>query len=269
MVAVAPNQNFPFSESETHPSVQPCGSPRLESVPNFRLLCAVDSTSSSASQSFAVFRSSRPDRIGRGDLRTFKELGIRCIIDFRSKQEYNTADGARLLDQEYLLYCVQFPRGRNYKHDEAVKAERIAPKCSSKSEGTSPQTDTQCKHYLINFFTLNYIRAVFNRAPLYIRLYSLFYLLYDYIFHTGHKYFVRLFARTTLNSTGLIGQYKDMIEYSQRSICAGIILHAYSYSIVHLYTPNRDFYGQASPPLPPPLPPLSSYVLVSHTFFFD
>ncbi|PVD33085.1 hypothetical protein C0Q70_08534 [Pomacea canaliculata] len=46
----------------------------------------------------------------------------------------------------------------------------------------------------------------------------------DYIFNTGYKYFVRLFARTTLNRTGLIGQYKDIVEHSQKSICAALKL---------------------------------------------
>jgi len=77
------------------------------------------------------------------------------------------------------------------------------------------------KHYLINFFRLNYIWAVFRRAPLHIALYALLWLVVDLVLHTGYTYFVRVFAKHVLNKEGLYGQYIDMITYSQQSICAG------------------------------------------------
>lgn len=212
MVAVVPNQSLQTNSFHA-PALR-----RLTSVPNFRLLCSGSKDKCSVRQRpAAVFRSSRPDFIGHGELETFKELGIQCIIDFRSKQEYTSADGNHLLDREYDLYRVNLPQHRNFQHDEPVTFHRIAP-----SRDYPEKSDSCCKHYLINFFTLNYIWRVFNRAPWYIRLYSLLCLFYDFIFRTGHKYFVRLFATKILNSTGILGQYKDIIEYSQRSICAGM-----------------------------------------------
>lgn len=215
MVAAVPNPNL---ETPSLDDSQPPALKRLISVPNFRLLCSGSKCSLVQQRSPSVFRSSRPDLIGQGELSSFKQLGIQSIIDFRSKQEYLTADGNHLLDQEYHLYNVKLPKGRNFRHGEPVRFQRIAPSRLDYPENV----DSSCRHYLINFFTLNYIWKVFNRAPWYIRLYSLLLLFYDFVFQTGHKHFVRLFARTTLNSTGILGQYKDIIEYSQRSICAGI-----------------------------------------------
>lgn len=82
-------------------------------------------------------------------------------------------------------------------------------------------TDVLGKHFLIDFFKINYIWKVYNRAPWYIKLYSLFFLIFDLLFNTGFRYFVRVFARHVLNQEGLYGQYCDMINHSQASICAG------------------------------------------------
>ena len=230
MVAVVPNPNL---ETSSLVASQPTALKHLTSVPNFRLLCSGRKYSIVQRRPPSVFRSSRPDLIGQGELSSFQQLGIQCIIDFRSKQEYLSADGNHLLDQEYHLYNVTLPKGRNFHHSEPVTFQRIAPSRPDYPENL----DSPCRHYLINFFTLNYIWRVFNRAPWYIRLYSLLLLFYDFLFQTGHMYFVRLFARTTLNTTGIIGQYKDIIEYSQRSICAGIkhIEEKVDMSVCHIY----------------------------------
>lgn len=202
---------------------------RLTSVPNFRLLYASCDHSDINDHSGLIYRSSRPDFVGYDELKTFRELKIKSIIDFRSRKEYVKADGNHLLDEEYRLYQVKLPRGRNFRHGEKVTLNKLIPKQGISSENPNSQK----KHFLINFFTANYIWTVFNRAPWYIRLYSFLFLIYDVIFSTGYKYFVRLFARTTLNSTGLIGQYKDIVELSQRSICAGelteILLFKFSF----------------------------------------
>lgn len=191
---------------------------RLSSVPNFRVLCGAGSQVDA--RNGVIFRSSRPDFVEHDELDTFRELGIKSIIDFRSRREYFTADGNHVLDQEYHLYKVQLPFGRNFRHGESVSLVKIKPKYAQWPENAQSSR----KHYLINFFPMSYIWSVFNRAPWYIRLYSLIILVFDLIFYTGYKYFVRLFARTTLNGTGLIGQYQDIIELSQRGICAALKL---------------------------------------------
>jgi len=77
------------------------------------------------------------------------------------------------------------------------------------------------KHYLIDFFRLNYVWAEFSRAPWYVCLLAVLALLVDSILRTGGKYITRLFSRFVLNKTGLIGQYINMLTYSQASICSG------------------------------------------------
>lgn len=203
-------------------------------VPNFRVLCGSSESEQRGVQDGVIYRSSRPDFLTEQELLAFRNLSIRSIIDFRSRKEYmaSSSEGNHVLDKEYDLLQVKLPRGRNYYHDEPVQLKLL--------QTASAVSDRPRRHYLINFFTMNYIWTVFNRAPWYIRLYSCILLLVDYIFNTGYKYFVRLFARTTLNRTGLIGQYKDIVEHSQKSICAGVLCSYFfqsrTLSIFHVTT---------------------------------
>ena len=69
--------------------------------------------------------------------------------------------------------------------------------------------------------------ACFSKAPLWFQLYTLLFLIYDLIFRTGYRYFVRMFAKKVLNNRGLTGQYIDMIDFSQASIYAGNLMRMY------------------------------------------
>ena len=104
-----------------------------------------------------------------------------------------------------------------FKHGESVQ---YVPLKQHTMNGTNSVTVR--KHFLINFFRMNYVWAIFRRAPWTIALYSLLWLIVDVILRTGYKYFVRVFAKHVLNKEGLYGQYIDMLTYSQSSICAGI-----------------------------------------------
>lgn len=95
---------------------------------------------------------------------------------------------------------------------------------SNESPYQEQRTGQLGRHFLINFFMINYIWNVFNRAPWYIRLYSLPVLVVDLLLNTGYRYFVRLFAKHVLNQDGLFGQYRDMINFSKASICAGALV---------------------------------------------
>eukprot|EP00106_Octopus_bimaculoides_P023459 XP_014790901.1 PREDICTED: uncharacterized protein LOC106884177 [Octopus bimaculoides] len=79
------------------------------------------------------------------------------------------------------------------------------------------------RHYLFDIFK-SYPRLMFSRAPWYIQLYSMFVLLFDLIWRTGYKNFVRLYVRHVLNPQGILGQYKDMIEIGSTQICAALKL---------------------------------------------
>ncbi|XP_076452737.1 uncharacterized protein LOC143288275 [Babylonia areolata] len=183
------------------------------SVDNFRFLCG---SQDSLKKDPAVFRSAKPDNVSETDLRAIKyQLGIKCIVDCRSKHEYQKSHKATRLDAEYQLYTVKLPFGRNFRHDEPVTVEPVT------TVETGP---SDYRHYLIDFFTAYYILKIICRLPWYIKLYSIFVYLYDSFCCTGYKNFIRLIAQTVINKTGLVGQYKDMIDFSQRSICAALKL---------------------------------------------
>lgn len=183
------------------------------SMPNFRLVNESEKCNTNKNVPL-LYRSSRPDFLTEHDLTKFKHLGIKSIIDFRSAKEYRTANGSKLLDFYYPVCKV------NLSFFGKVLPGEPTYKVLSKSDPVSV-----CgKHYLLDFFKLNYIMAVFNRAPLWFRLYSMLYLLYDVIMNTGYKNFVGVFAKKVLNKSGLTGQYMDMLMHSQAAIVSGSVI---------------------------------------------
>jgi len=112
--------------------------------------------------------------------------------------------------------------------DDNVTSVPIKPRSADKNFAIVENNDR--KHYLIDFFRINYVWAIFSRAPWYFCLYSLLVLLVDLVLRKSYNNFVRLFARRVLNKTGLVGQYVDMLTYSQASICSGKLQH---YLTVH------------------------------------
>ncbi len=181
------------------------------SMPNFRQINKLANKGKTRERKYKVYRSSRPDFLTETEVERFRSLGIKTIIDFRSHGEYGNAKGGKLVDAYFPVYKVKVPV--KYQPDQKIEAEKL--------RGKTDHGETLGKHYLIDFYRMNYITAVFSRAPWYIRLFSVLCLLVDFVLMTGHKYFVRLFARNVLNLTGLAGQYRDMLTYSQASISAG------------------------------------------------
>ena len=191
----------------------------FQSMPNFRIVdsCCNESVNEDGDGKCRLYRSSRPDFLTPTEIETFQRLGLRSIIDFRSVKEYHKASGSKLLDRYFPLYKVKLPHNFKYRNGEKVNLSPLPSDWRCRDE------TTKRTHFLINFFTLNYIWAVYNRAPLYVKLFALVLLLYDVVFNTGYKHFVRLFARHVLNKSGLAGQYIDMLTYSRAAICAGTL----------------------------------------------
>ncbi|ELT93610.1 hypothetical protein CAPTEDRAFT_211304 [Capitella teleta] len=190
----------------------------FKSMPNFR---ALDCQPENASHTYPtkLYRSSRPDFLTQEEVEIFqKELGIKCIIDVRSVREYKRANGRKLLNDSYPGFKVQLPRKMKYKPGDQVEAKPV------KLLANARDLDQNLKHYFMDFFKLNYVWAIYNRAPLYVRLYSLLFLILDLILMTNFVYFVRIFAKNVLNKQGLVGQYIDMLHYSQAQICAALKL---------------------------------------------
>lgn len=187
--------------------------PTFGSIPNFRVV-------TSESEGIPLlYRSSRPDFITDLEVTSFRNLGVRSIIDFRSPKEYQKADGSKLLDQHYEVQEVKFVK-KGFAKVPPGELHPVVPVKVTKSDEFRKQ-NVIGKHYLVNFFQLNYVWAKFNQAPLWFRLCSLLYLLYDFVFNTGYVNFVRAYAKQVLNKEGLLGQYIDMINLSQEPIRAG------------------------------------------------
>jgi len=114
--------------------------------------------------------------------------------------------------------------------DDDVTSVPIRPRSADKNSVIVGNNNR--KHHLIDFFRINYVWAIFSRAPWYVCLYSLLVLLIDLVLWKSYNNFVRLFARRVLNKTGLVGQYVDMLTYSQASICCGKLQHFFTVHFV-------------------------------------
>ncbi|XP_063448840.1 uncharacterized protein LOC134728232 [Mytilus trossulus] len=191
-------------------------------IHNWRVLCHGKSKQGNGRHG-SIYRSSRPDLMDPLDLEEFKKHGIKCIIDLRSDKDYEIASGSKVLDNYYKLYKVVLPKSNCYKQQEPVICQAIEGKKKKKAKG--PATEIlEKKHFLINFFTSAYTSTLFKRAPWYIQLISLFIAIFDFIFRTGFKNFVRLFAVTVINRAGIAASYLDIAEMSKGGICAGLKL---------------------------------------------
>ena len=184
---------------------------QFQNMPNFRAISLDGEQQVGEKCKHKLYRASRPDFLTEREVEMFiEQLGIKSIVDFRSPKEYARSQAARLLDHHYGLHKVIVPS--RFNNTDQVKWKPA-----------SPQTDVKEKrHYFINFFKFIYFRKIFKLAPWYFRLYSLLFLLVDFILDNGFKYFVRQFSKAVLNNMGLIGQYQYMIDYSQPSICSGL-----------------------------------------------
>jgi len=103
--------------------------------------------------------------------------------------------------------------------DDKVTSVPVEPKSTGESCLFIEHDDR--KHYLIDFFRINYVWALFTRAPWYFCLCSLLVFLVDLVLRNGCKYLIRMFARCVMNKTGLMGHYIDVLTYSQAAICSG------------------------------------------------
>ncbi|XP_059169268.1 uncharacterized protein LOC131951027 [Physella acuta] len=215
---------------------------KIDSLPNLRILCKRPTSSTTnplVINTAAVYRSSKPDKIISAHLDEFRKLGIKCIIDFRSKDEYFSSEGHRLLDKEYSLFKVCLPK-ENYKPGQSIQAKEIPipddlivkSEPSTKdvkdsiSETTPEGTKNLKQHYLIDFFSMKYILSVFNRLPWHLWCVGILYYLYDFITRNKFKNFTKFFVSNAVNRFGIYGQYKDIVNFSQPAICSALKLIA-------------------------------------------
>ncbi|KAI8522025.1 hypothetical protein Bbelb_017790 [Branchiostoma belcheri] len=123
----------------------------LKSLPNFRPVVPG-----------RLYRSSRPDLITEKDYETFRRLGLRSIVDFRSVDEYRSFKGkTKFVDEDFRVVKVKPPargdraNGLRYRYYNMYNGE----------PGTNGDVKPGGFHYFINFFTMHYIWSVFTRVP--------------------------------------------------------------------------------------------------------
>ncbi|XP_033747160.1 uncharacterized protein LOC117332382 [Pecten maximus] len=189
--------------------------PGIPSLYNFRPV----ETKHAIDSKRLLFRSSRPDVLHVDEVEEFMGLGIKCIIDLRSHQEFSFVDGNKYLQTKgfYRTCVVDLPKKRNYKPAEEVS-------CTAKNKLNKEEESSTRTHFLINFFQNEYITNIISRAPWYVKILSIFVLLFDVIFQTHYYYLVRLYGYFVLNPAGLASTYIDILELSQASICAALKL---------------------------------------------
>lgn len=212
--------------------------PKIASVPNLRLVCkrsASPANSATHVGDAALYRSSKPDRITVADLDEFSKLGIKCIIDLRSPTEYQGSDGQRLLDEEYVLYTVVLPKDK-YKPGQCVQYERTditQNQQNSSVEGSNKSVKSfddsksggplvEKRHFLINFFSFKYVKALFSRLPWHLWCLGLLHLVWDILVWNKLKTLKKFVAINAVSTGGIFGQYVDFIEVSQPALCAGM-----------------------------------------------
>ena len=200
----------------------------FQNLPNFRQI-TIDKGDDSPRIMLKLYRSSRPDFLTPPEVDKFNALGIKSIVDFRSATDYRHANGPRPLDNLFPAYKLKIPT-KKYAPNSALQMKKltIGKPCDNLPD------DCGKKHFFVDFFKLNYIWAIFQRAPWYVQLWSLVLALVDVILDTGFKFFVRIFARNVLNDMGLTKQYFDFVDHSQASIYAGKLHGNWLQFVFHL-----------------------------------
>jgi len=65
---------------------------KIKSILNFRDIGGVPASNGSLIKTGVIYRSANPDRISRKDANLLKEMGIKTIIDLRSRREVRKKD---------------------------------------------------------------------------------------------------------------------------------------------------------------------------------
>lgn len=175
-----------------------------------------------------LFRSSRTDFLNEREKSVIQRLGIKAIIDLRRKQEYERAEGDKILDEVFKPCVVKKGQVEEWKPsmrwggaDAARKRKRAAASDSSEGSsavdgGSPPPARPSGRRYLVNMMTMDLIWYVFCQVNFFIRYISLILALVDWIF--GWNLFVRLFNWLVLNRHPLSKQYVDLLEYAKPAV---------------------------------------------------
>ena len=179
-----------------------------------------------------LYRSSRTDFLTEKEKETFQGFGIKSIIDLRRKQEYERAEGDKLLDDSYkpcilkkgkvqewrpsLRWGGGAKKGNGGGGAPDIKQANEAKLETESTDGGGPTSSVRGRRYLINMVSMDLIFYVFKQVNVFIRFISLILVLTDWLF--GCHLFVRLFNYLVVNHQTLSKQYVDILEYTKPAV---------------------------------------------------
>ena len=135
-----------------------------------------------------VFRSSRTDFVTEEEADQFLKLGIKSIIDLRTKQEYNRASGAKILSKYYST-------------------------CDGKI--CKVPSDPR-KRYFISLMTKEYAKMVYSQVNCMVRSITPVIMLVDWLFHCNLT--IKLFSHLVINRQSLAEWYVDILEHAKPQV---------------------------------------------------
>ena len=187
---------------------------KLENLENFRQI-----------PNTKLFRSARPDEASANDVKALLYLDIKCIIDCRDHSEMLKQEKSPLMDDYYGVYRYQ--NGQFNRISCAVGLNR-------KSRQEPREEPDPNKHYMIPIaHCFPYYRELFKRADPDIKCKILYYFVYDKVYKTHLT--PAIATKHIVSLGGLIGLYRDMIEYCGTTILVGEYLLFMVVYMYHIY----------------------------------
>lgn len=164
-----------------------------------------------------LYRASRTDFLTEEEIKTFLGYGFKCIIDMRTKSEFERADGEKLLGKHYQPLVLKsdgtHPYVPSYRWGGKLKRSMREIEMQKKK---SPDSKWAGKRYLASLFTMKFFLHMFYKVNFISRYFSLLLLAIDWFL--GTHFFPKYFSWALVNSQTLQDQYVDMLEYSKSMV---------------------------------------------------
>ena len=202
---------------------------RFPSMPNFRQVVLRRPPENLPDGKLNLYISSHPDMLTMAEIQELQKMCMRCVIDCRAPQEYESAIGSKILDEYYPLYEVKFP-GKGYTGTPGETITAVPLKSGDAISVTATEelrhgnvgsSLPRRVHLLCNFFDGDYVLTMLRQLPWYLCLYGIICILLDLVFRTDSRFFSPFYTKYILNPGGLDRLYQDIITYCQRHLCGG------------------------------------------------
>ena len=202
----------------------------FENLPNFRQAggSGLTTVDSATLRDGLMYRSSRTDFVTCKDVTLFRErLGIKTIIDLRRLEEYNAADGEKLLNSLYEPCIVH----------NGVRKKLHAHHCAGNDD------ELLGTRYIISMTSKKLIWHLFNKIHFLVRWFTLLIALFDWIF--GTHYFVKIFNHYVLNHQTMSQRYLEVLEFCKDSVrdCVRIVCEESSLPVLIHCAHGKDRTG--------------------------